>query len=84
MAGASKKATKAKNEYVKQYARNYVDTIKKAKMKDMGISDSEHERAKKYISDKFYDFVWDGNLEYNPDHYYERRIDRYKNKYKSK
>lgn len=81
---ASKKATKAKDEYVKQYAKNYIDTIKKAKMKDMGLSDSEHERAKKYISDKFYDFVWDGNLEYNPDSYYGRGIERYKNKYKSK
>lgn len=70
----SEKAANAKDKRVSEVARSYVDTIKEAKLNDMNIT-KNRDVAKKYVSDTFYDHYWDGNLEYDPDNYYERWVD---------
>ena len=71
-------ATKAKDDRVKKVAKEYVDVIKEAKIKDLKISDKDKEFAKQYISDRFYDHYYDLNLEYNIDHFYEKWVDNEK------
>ena len=75
LTNASEKAGRAKEKYVEKMAKDYVDTIKEAKLKDLNITE-HREAAKSFLSDKFNDFAWDGNLEYNPDHYYESWVDK--------
>lgn len=72
----SKKATAAKNQRRSDLAKAYVDTIKEAKLNDLKITGSDREIAKKYVSDRFDDFYWDENLEYNPDNYYESWVEK--------
>lgn len=73
---ASKDATKKKNDYVKKLAKQYMDTIKDAKIKDLNITDNI-ELAKKYLSGDFNNkYVWDMNLEYNDDNFYESWVDK--------
>lgn len=44
-------------------------------MNDLRINGPDRAIAKKYISDRFDDFYWDENLEYNVDNYYESWVD---------
>lgn len=74
LTNASEKAGRAKEKYVEKMAKDYINTIKDAKLKDINITEYK-EVAKNFLSSKFNDFVWDGNLEYNPDHYYESWVD---------
>lgn len=73
----SQKATAAKEKRVNELAKSYVDTIKSAKLKDLGITQNNAE-AKKYISSKFDDYYFDNNLEWNPDNYYDSSIEKLK------
>ena len=72
----SQKAKKAKDSRLRELARSHVDAIKEAKLNDLKISGPDREIAKQYISDRFDDFYWDENLEYNVDNYYEPWIDK--------
>lgn len=73
---ASENAARAKEKYVQEKADAYIDTIKNAKVKDMKIKDSDADFVKQYVSGKFDDYVWDENLEYNPDHYYTEGFEK--------
>lgn len=73
-------ATAAKRAYVDKMAKSYVNVIKEAKLNDLNIMENRG-IAKQFISDRFDAFVWDGNLEYNDDHFYEDWVD--KQRYKS-
>ena len=72
---ASKSAARAKKRRLEKLSSDYVDTIKNAKLDDLKIEGKERDIAKQYISSRFYDFYWDGNLDYNPDNYYEDWVD---------
>lgn len=72
---ASQAATAKKEQRVREIAKEYVDTIKEAKLNDLRINGPDRAIAKKYISDRFDDFYWDENLEYNVDNYYESWVD---------
>lgn len=78
----SQNATEKKDAYVKKMAKDYVSSIKDAKIKDLNLSEEDSKLAKEFISSNFDSYIWDGNLEYNPDHYYEKWVD--KEKYKEK
>lgn len=71
------KATEAKERRVKDIGKEYTNTIKEAKLDDLGIT-KNRDIAKKYISDRFDDYYWDNNLEYNPDSFYESWVDKEK------
>lgn len=73
----SVEATKAKDARKNQLAKEYVDKIKEAKLDDLKIIDNR-ELAKQYISSKFDDYYWDENLEYNPDSYYDKWVEKEK------
>lgn len=70
-------ATKAKDQRQKQIAKEYIDSIKEAKIRDLNITENS-DFAKQYISSKFNDFYWDENLEYNPDSYYDKWVEKEK------
>lgn len=72
----SEKATREKNKRLEELAKDYVDVIKEAKLDDLKITGPERKKAKDYISDRFDDFYWDDNLEYNVDNYYEPWVDK--------
>lgn len=79
---ASVKAKQAKDDYVKKLAQDYVDVIKDAKIKDMKIKPEDVEFVKSCLSDKdnkpdIWD-VYDDNLEYNPDNFYEKWVEKEK------
>ncbi len=74
---ASEHAERAKSARVAKLAKDYTDTIKNAKLDDLKIT-KNREAAKKYISSKFNDYYWDGNLAYNPDNYYEDWVEKEK------
>ena len=78
LANAAESAGNAKDKYVSKLGKEYVDVIKEAKIKDMKIPDQYKSLAKEVISSSFYDFVWDGNMQYNPDSYYEPGIEKQK------
>lgn len=73
----SRKATKAKENRVKEFANSYIDKIKDAKLDDMGVNKNRQE-AKKFIDGIFDAHYWDGNLDYNPDNYYDSWVDKEK------
>lgn len=70
----SRKATEDKDKRVTQLSKQYIDTIKEAKLNDLNIT-KNRDIAKKYVSSKFYNYYWDGNLEYGPDNFYEPWVD---------
>ena len=72
----SRKATEAKNKRVEELAKDYVDVIKEAKLDDLKITGDDREKAKAYISDRFMNTYWDGNLDYNVDNFYESWVDK--------
>lgn len=71
----SRKATAEKNKRVTELSKKYVDTIKEAKLNDLKITGRDRQIAKEFISDRFDDFYWDENLDYNVDNYYEPWVD---------
>lgn len=73
----SENATKAKDRRKRQIAKEYIDEIKEAKLNDLNIIENR-ELAKQYISSKFDDYYWDENLEYNPDSYYDKWVEKTK------
>jgi hypothetical protein len=75
---ASRRATEAKNAYVDKKAKEYLNTLKEAKLKDLGITDNL-ETAKKYVSDRWtHPWHSGGNLEYDVDNYYEPWVEKEK------
>ena len=72
----SRKAKEAKDSRLSELAKSYVNVIKEAKLDDLKISGPDREIAKQYVSDRFNDFYWDENLEYNVDNYYESWVDK--------
>lgn len=76
LAQASEDAANRKEAYVRNVAKEYVNAIKDAKMKDLHISEKDKAFARDYISDSLKDFeYYDGRFQYNPDHYYESWLD---------
>lgn len=73
----SQKYTKEKEDYIKRIAESYIDKIKEAKLTDLNITGEDRKIAKAYISDRFNDFYWDGNLDWNPDNFYEPGWENY-------
>lgn len=70
----SAKATRALDAYVSKKGKEYIDTIKEAKLKDLNITKNK-EVAKRYLNDKFEDYYLDESLTYNPDNYYDSWVD---------
>lgn len=67
----SRRALEKRNEYVEKMARDYSDTIKDAKIKDLNVSESEAKYIREFISGEFNDFIYEDNLVWNPDNYYD-------------
>lgn len=67
----SQLATDRYEKYLQKLSDSYIDQIKEAKLSDLNISGKDREIAKQWISDRFRDYYWDGNLQWNPDNYYE-------------
>lgn len=69
----SVKASRAKSDYVENVGKSYYERVKDAKIKDLNITENV-DLAKKFLKNNFksdFNYYWDGNLEYNPDSYWE-------------
>ena len=78
LANESENAQRAKEKYIDDLAKEFVNNeLKDAKIKDLGITD-HIDIAKKYLSTKEDFYEWDGNLEYNPDNYYDDWVEKSK------
>ncbi len=78
LANESENAQRAKEKYIDDLAKEFVNNeLKDAKIKDLGITD-HIDIAKKYLSTKEDFYEWDGNLEYNPDNYYDDWVEKIK------
>lgn len=78
----SEAATEAKDKYMSDKAKTYVDKIKEAKLDDLGITENRQE-VKKYLSDKWNNQLYfDDNLEFNVDTAWEPGWDIENEKFK--
>lgn len=62
----SQKATYKKDNRVAEIEKSYINKVKDAKIKDLGIS-KETTKAKRLLDGHIKTYYWDHKLEYNPD-----------------